>query len=101
MGRTYQIAIVSDIHYAGAAEQARGNDYEYRAIANPLLRLAVRAYRRFIWMRYPLKQGHLLGEFLARAGSPDFVVANGDFSCNSAFIGVSDDAACLSALECL
>ena len=28
------IAILSDIHYAGPAEQARGNDFEYRDLAN-------------------------------------------------------------------
>jgi hypothetical protein len=32
---------------------------------------------------------------------PDWVVANGDFSCDSAFVGVSDDAALQSARECL
>lgn len=101
MARGFQIAILSDIHYAGAAELARGNDYEFRIIANPLLRLCVRGYRRFIWMRHPLKQAHLLDEFINRAGSPDLVIANGDYSCNSAFVGVSDEAAGQSARECL
>ena len=32
------IAILSDIHHAGPAERARGEDYEFRTIANPLLR---------------------------------------------------------------
>ncbi len=32
------VAILSDIHYAGPAERARGEDYELRVIANPLLR---------------------------------------------------------------
>ncbi len=40
------VVIISDIHYAGAAERARGRDYEFRAIANPLLRAFVRLYRR-------------------------------------------------------
>src|SRR5947207_1185251 len=39
MSETTRIAIVSDIHYASAAEQARGNDYEFRGLANPFLQL--------------------------------------------------------------
>ncbi|MDB6109346.1 MAG: hypothetical protein JWR69_1096 [Pedosphaera sp.] len=101
MARGYQIAILSDVHYASAAEQARGNDYEYRELGNPLLRLGIRNYRRFVWMDHPLKQNHLLDNFLSRVGAPDYVIANGDYSCNSAFVGVSDDAACQSARECL
>ena len=31
----------------------------------------------------------------------DYVVANGDYSCNSAFVGLSDDASFESARECL
>ncbi|EEF59461.1 metallophosphoesterase [Pedosphaera parvula] len=101
MARKYRIAIVSDIHYASAAEQARGDDYEFRDLKNPFVRWFVRFYRYFIWLRYPLRQNHLLDEFLSGVGSPDYVIANGDFSCNSAFVGVSDDAACQSASECL
>jgi hypothetical protein len=58
-------------------------------------------HRRYIWMREPLKQNHRLESFLRREEEFDYVVANGDYSCNSAFIGVSDDAACQSARECL
>jgi hypothetical protein len=99
--KTCTLGIVSDIHYAGAAEQARGNDYEFRDIHNPLLRTALRCHRRFVWLREPLGQNHLLDEFLERAGALDYLVANGDYSCNTAFIGVSDEAACQSARECL
>src|SRR5438876_6450849 len=95
------LAIVSDIHYASAAEQARGNDYELRGIANPLLRIVVRLYRNFIWQREPLNRNYLLDRFLAQSHRCGYAIANGDYSCNSAFIGVSDDAACLSARECL
>ena len=97
------LAILSDIHYAAAAEQARGQDYEYRDLRNPALRLLIHLYRRFYWLRYPLSQSYLLDRFLeqARALKPDYVVANGDYSCNSACIGVSDDAAFQSARECL
>jgi hypothetical protein len=97
----YQIAIVSDIHYAGAAEQARGDDYEYRDLANPFSRHFVRNYRHFFWLRHPLRHNHLLDQFLEQAGSPDLVIANGDYSCDSGFIGMADDAALASAGECL
>jgi 3',5'-cyclic AMP phosphodiesterase CpdA len=98
---TWTLGIVSDIHYASAAEQARGEDYEYRDLRNPLLRTLLRLSRRFIWLRHPLGQNHLLEAFLRQAGRLDFVVANGDYSCDSSFVGVSDDAACQSARECL
>jgi hypothetical protein len=101
MARVCRIAILSDIHYACAAEQARGDDYEYRDVSNPLVRLAYRAYRTSIWLRHPLRQSHLLDQFITRVGAPDYVIANGDYSCNSGFVGVSDDAACQSARECL
>lgn len=101
MARKYIIGIVSDIHYASAAEKVRGNAYEFLGVTNPLLRMVGRFYRHFLWLRYPMAQNHLLDEFLQRMDSPDYVIANGDYSCNSAFVGVSDDAACRSAHECL
>ena len=101
MAGTITLGIVSDIHYASAAEQARGPDYETRGIANPLVRRCVRAYRHFIWLRDPLSQSYLLDRFLAQAGALDYVVALGDYSCDSASLGVSDEAACQSVRECL
>jgi hypothetical protein len=100
MSRLTTLAIVSDIHYASASEQARGNDYEFRGIRNGLLKRFVSSYRYFIWQRQPLKQNYLLDQFLEQV-SADHAVANGDYSCNTGFVGVSDDAACQSALECL
>jgi hypothetical protein len=94
------LAILSDIHYASAPEQARGNEYEIRGISNPLLKTFVSSYRYFIWQREPLKQNYLLDQFLSQV-SADYAVANGDYSCNSGFVGVSDEAACQSAHECL
>jgi len=99
-GRTVRVAIVSDIHYASAAEAQR-RDYMFRGIHNPLARLLLKAYRGGIWLRDPFAHNHLLAEFIRRAETADFVVANGDYSCDSAFVGVSDDAACQSARECL
>jgi Calcineurin-like phosphoesterase len=96
-----QILIVSDIHYAGAAERARGDDYEYRDLKNPLQRHFVKNYRHYIWLRHPMRQNHLFEQFLERAGSPALVVANGDYSCDTGFVGMADDAALESARECL
>ena len=101
MTRTYQVAIVSDIHRASAVERARGDDYESRHVKSALIRAFMRAYRDFIWLRRPLDQNHLLDAFVERAGAPDYVVANGDYSCDTAFVGVSDDGARESARECL
>jgi hypothetical protein len=101
MAQSRTIAILSDVHYACAAEQARGTDYEFRDLKNPLLRLLVRAYRHFIWLRNPLGQNARLDEFIARAGQPDWVIANGDYNCDTNFTGLSDDASLQSARECL
>ena len=101
MSRTFNLVILSDVHYAGPAERARGDDYEHRDIANPLLRHAFHAYRHFIWMRHPLRQGGQLDRFLAEVGAADFAIANGDYSCSSGFVGLSDDAAFQSAVECI
>ena len=101
MSRGFTIAILSDVHYAGAAEQAAGDDYEIRPIPAPLLRFLLGAYRRFIWLRYPLRQNGQLDRFLAEVGPVDYVIANGDYGCNVAAVGVSDPAALQSAQECL
>jgi Calcineurin-like phosphoesterase len=95
------VAILSDIHYASAAERARGNDYELRTISNPLWRGLARAFRHGVWMRYPLDQAPQLERFLAAVGPVDYVVANGDYSCDTGFVGVSDPAAAQSTQECL
>jgi hypothetical protein len=100
MSRQKTVLVVSDIHHAGDAEMQRGW-HETRIIANPVLRLAVRLYRHFIWRRDPFSQNHLLDDFLRVAGDPDLVVANGDYSCDTAFVGVCDDATFQSAQECL
>ncbi len=95
------VAILSDIHYAGSAEHACGEDYELRIIANPLLRAIACAYRHLVWMRHPLDQGRQLDRFLAEVQPVDYLVGNGDYSCDSGFVGVSDPAAFQSAQECL
>lgn len=95
-----RLAVVSDIHFAGPAETAR-RGWEARVIANPLLRAAAGAYRRVLWLRDPTAHNHQLDAFLARTRDADLVVANGDYSCDSGFIGVADEAAYASAAECL
>lgn len=101
MPRIFRLGILSDIHYASAAEQARGNDFELRGLANPATRWALKTYRRHIWLKHPLEHNALLEVFLNQVGSVDYVIAGGDYSCDSAFVGVSDDAAFASAQECL
>lgn len=100
-GQQCRLAILSDVHYAGRTEQSRGNDYEYRCLPNPFLRLFCRYYRRYIWLRDPVQQNHLLDRFLDEVAEPDYVFALGDYNCDTAFVGVSDDAAFESAAECL
>jgi hypothetical protein len=101
MSGVVTLAVLSDVHYASAEEQARGNDYEIRHIANPASRILLRTLRHFLWLRYPLTRNNLLEAFLNQACGAAHVVANGDYSCDSAFVGVSDGAAFESARECL
>jgi len=91
-----RVLVVSDIHYASAAEQKR-RGYEAAAVPAGWQRTLLRAYRRHVWLRDPFAHNGLLDRFLAQTGEVDLVVANGDFSCDSAFVGVSDDAAADSA----
>ncbi|HVY70945.1 MAG TPA: hypothetical protein VHH73_13515 [Verrucomicrobiae bacterium] len=100
MASRVKISIVSDIHYAGAAERARAN-YEARAVTSRILRGAAVAWRRYLWLRDPFAHNHRLDRYLPSIGDAGLVVANGDYSCDSAFIGVADDAALASARECL
>jgi len=101
VNRLIKIAVLSDIHYAGPREQAEGDDYEIRIIANPFLRFALRLYREHVWLRYPLRQNGQLDRFVAGVPEVDYVVANGDYSCNTSAVGLSDDAAMESARLCI
>ncbi|MCX8109176.1 MAG: metallophosphoesterase, partial [Verrucomicrobiae bacterium] len=96
----FTVVVLSDVHYASSAEQQRPG-FETRVIRNPLLRSLVKAYRRHVWVGDPFAHNHLLAEFIAAAGEPDLVVANGDYSCDTAFVGVSDMAAFESAAHCI
>src|SRR5262245_37859200 len=101
MPDVFRVAVVSDIHYASDAEKARGDDYEIQGVSNPLLRLLLKAHRHFLWLRHPLRQNHLLDVFLDRAGAVDVAVSNGDHTCDTVSVGLSDDATCQSGRECL
>ena len=96
-----RIGIVSDIHYAGAEERARGDDFELSCVSRRWQRFLLRFYRHHFWLREPLRKNYLLDRFLARAEPWDYLVANGDYSCDSGYLGVSDPAAFQSARECL
>ena len=99
----FQLTVLSDVHYACEAEQARV-DYEIGAVRSPLHRAALRLYRNHIWLRDAQFQNHLLDRFLdlsTRSGQPDLVVAGGDYTTDTAFIGVADEAAHCSVQLCL
>lgn len=100
MPDAFRVVVLSDVHYASAGEQAR-RGYEVRVIRRWPQMVLVRAWRRWVWLKDPLAHNHLLDRFCTVAGEPDFVVANGDYSCDSAFVGVSDDAAFASAVHVL
>ena len=95
-----ELLICSDLHYASGAEKQRLT-YELAAIPSPAQRLLVRFYRHYFWLRDPFGHNNLLDRVLDDSSEPDFAIANGDYSCDSAFIGVTDEAARQSAAECL
>ena len=101
MSRRVTVAVLSDIHYAGPAEQARGDDHEFARLTNPFLRWPFRTVRNFAWMKHPIRQNRQLDRFLASVGEPDWVVGNGDFACDGECLGLADEATLESARECL
>ncbi|MDX1951303.1 MAG: metallophosphoesterase [Verrucomicrobiota bacterium] len=100
MAETKQLLVLSDIHFAGPAEKERV-DFELQQVHNPMSRMFIRFFRRVVWLRDPFGHNHLLDQLLERAGAPDIVIANGDYSCDSAFIGVMDDPSFQSASLCI
>jgi hypothetical protein len=97
---TFRVAIISDIHYAGPAEAARGHSTLGR-IRNPIRRWLVQQQRHWFWMREHWVHNHFLDHFIREVSAADLVVANGDYSCDSASVGVADEPAFESARECL
>lgn len=95
-----RVAIISDIHFAGPQERER-HDYPYFGIENPLRRFLYWQFRHWIWQRDPFAHNYLLDRFIEQCADADVVVANGDFSCDSAGVGLSDHASFESAELCL
>lgn len=94
------VRVLSDIHHAGPRESQR-HGHELRVIRSRWLRLLVRLYRHYYWLRDPFAHNNLLDTFLRQPADPDWVVANGDYSCDTGFVGLADDAAFESARLCL
>ncbi|MDA7915997.1 metallophosphoesterase [Verrucomicrobia bacterium] len=91
-----RILILSDIHYACDAEKARG-DFRTKGITNPITRFIVGRWSDWLWEGDPFEKNEAFHRFLDRDYNVDLVVANGDYSADSAFIGIADDAAHESA----
>ena len=96
-----RIAIVSDIHYAGPREHAHGRDFEFAGARPSFGKSVATIYRNLIWMRNPVGNNHLLDRFLERVGTPDLVIANGDYTCDVAGFGVAHDEGLESVQICL
>lgn len=96
-----RIAIVSDIHYAGPREHAHGSDFEFAGAPPSFAKSLATLYRNHIWMRNPVGNNPLLDHFLEQSGQPDLVIANGDYTCDVAGVGVAHDAALESVQLCL
>lgn len=94
-----RLAIISDIHYAGPGECARAP--RLLDPVHPARRILVRQFKHWIWQRDPTAHNDLLDRFLSEAAGHDLVIANGDYSCDLAAIGLADDDALASAQACL
>lgn len=95
-----RLVVLSDVHWACSEEQARAG-HEARVVSNAFLRLTARLWRRWVWLAIPHAHNHRLSAILKHVGPADWVLANGDFTLDTAFVGVSDDAAFASSAECL
>jgi len=100
MGNPIQILVASDFHYAGPTERSR-RGYESRGLRPWWMRWYVRAYYRWVWMADMTAHYVQLEQFLKAAPAADWLVVNGDYSCDSAFLGVMEAGAFESASECL
>ncbi len=90
------ILVVSDLHFAGPSEQTR-RGHESRVMPNAVARTAAHLWRHYGWLRDPFAHNGKLGQIIAANPAPDLVVGNGDYTIDTAYVGVSDDAALESA----
>jgi len=96
-----RIAIVSDVHYAGPREQRHGADFEFASAPPCFAKTLFKLYRHHLWMRNPLAHNALLDRFIEQSRDAELVIANGDYTCDVAGVGVSDDEARESVQLCL
>ncbi|HTI71947.1 MAG TPA: metallophosphoesterase [Candidatus Limnocylindria bacterium] len=95
-----QVLIVSDLHYASEGEKARANN-DWRAAPTLPQKIITRTWGHYFWLRDPFGHNHRLSEIVEKHPAPDWVVVNGDYTVDTAFVGVSDGAAFASASQCL
>ena len=95
-----RLLIVSDLHFASAGEKLRQHS-DQAAATTFVQKLITRTWGHYFWLRCPCDHNLRLGAILAREQRYDWLVANGDYTVDNAFVGVSDDASYESAAECL
>jgi len=95
-----KLAVISDLHYAGPLETAGGHP-RAGLTQNPLANAFMHAWDRWFWMRDPFAHNAMLDDFIAQVPPTHRVVANGDYSCDAACVGMADAAAFESASLCL
>ena len=100
MADTRTVAIISDIHYAGPNERSRGHEI-LQGVQSRAVLLFLKFYRHYIWCRDPFAHNHLLARFISECAGADLTVANGDYACNVAYLGLRDEGTFQSAAECL
>ncbi len=95
-----KLAVISDIHHAGPLEAAGGHP-RAGLTRNPLANAFMHAWDHWFWMRDPFAHNAMLDDFIAQVPATHRVVANGDYACDAACVGMADAAAVESASLCL
>lgn len=101
MAGTHRILVLSDVHFACAAEVARGPDHELHGISSRTKRLLLGFIRRHVWVGNPFAGRMLLRQFLANPPPAELVVGLGDYGCDPEYLGLSDPVVFTSVSECL
>ena len=95
-----RLLIVSDLHFASAGEKIRQHS-DQAAASNLVQKLITRIWGHYFWLRSPCDHNHRLAEILKLEPERDWLIANGDYTVDNAFVGVSDNASHESAAECI